>query len=946
MHGSARRHLVPVALLLAAAPGCTRKFFRERADADVAGVITQKNQFPDWVVKNWYVYPHPDARFAHPYNPDRPPYPVDDAAARLLSPNPQHPTKKTGVGRYDGEGYLRLLEQWDADNRARAAAARAAPPGAAPAWSAVAGPAVTESRGPDLAPAVALEPAPPAALPDPAPAAPAQDPPPEKLPNAPRPLPPDPAVNPEALPYGGALGDESLRALTSNQGGFRLALDQAVELGLLNSREFQDRREDLYLVALPVTLERYNFAAQAFFTEQVTRDFLGSERGGGRLWRFDTTAGFSKNFATGASLLVRLANQVVIDLGSGRPDVAFSNLSLSFLQPLLRGGGFAVNLESLTQAERNMLYGMRSYARFRKLFYVSIAAGGEVTNNPYGLQGLSQNLGRGIGGNLTAPTVGFLPLLQLDAIVDNQRRNVAELDLLLRRARAFQEGGLIAPLQVNQVEVQLLNSRANLLGQGATGGITGPGIRGYLDALDNFKLQVGLPLTVGLDPDDGPLRPVREQLSRFEDVSTDVRDLELAASRYSPADPPAETRARFRKLLAGSALVKGTAFARGIDSRLDALAGLANNALLAREADLLRERTALRAAREKRQDAGQPEPPDEARRLAAVESDIDLVGLERALRAFEARPWEGAGAADRGRVQAGAFRDAFNAFFQVALEARNERLADARTRWPRLPGAPVDGVDLLAVDLDEAYTAGIRAALTARLDLMNARGQVVDAYRQIAVQANSLQGALDVGYDYDVTTPAGGNQPFAFSSDRARNRLTFRGELPLVRRAERNNYRAALIAYQRQRRTLMAFEDNIANDVRNDIRELRALAELYAIQQRAVELAYSQLDNARETLFAPLAAGAVIDPGAAAALTDQVLRAQNNLLQAQNTLFNIWVNYGIARMTLYLDLELLQLDDRGVWCDEQGSRPDDPPRPDPAPGRLPAPARLEPVGRD
>ena len=60
------RLLAAALAVLAAGAGCTRKFFRERADADVAGVITQKNQFPEWVVKNWHVYPHPDARFAHP----------------------------------------------------------------------------------------------------------------------------------------------------------------------------------------------------------------------------------------------------------------------------------------------------------------------------------------------------------------------------------------------------------------------------------------------------------------------------------------------------------------------------------------------------------------------------------------------------------------------------------------------------------------------------------------------------------------------------------------------------------------------------------------------------------------------------------------------------------------------------------------------------------------
>ena len=334
-----------------------------------------------------------------------------------------------------------------------------------------------------------------------------------------------------------------------------------------------------------------------------------------------------------------------------------------------------------------------------------------------------------------------------------------------------------------------------------------------------------------------------------------------------------------------------------------------------------------------------------------MQADLDLVAVRTSRPSLRnATVGQGKGAALRSSIQAGAFRDAFNAFYQVSLEGRNERLATTRTQWPVLPSLPVNGTDVLAAPLDDAYTAGIQAALSDRLDLMNARGQVVDAYRQIAVQANSLQGVFNVQYDLNAASPAGGSRPFGFSGDRTRHQLTFNAELPLVRRAERNNYRAALIGYQRQRRTLMAFEDNIANDVRNDIRELRTLAELYRIQQRVVELGYSQVDNAQAVLLAPPVpvtgpgAGGN-DAGSAAALTQQVLQAQSGLVQAQNTLFQIWVSYLTARMNLYLDLELLQLDDRGVWNDEQITGTDNAPRPVPAerqPGeRLPAP---QPVG--
>jgi hypothetical protein len=142
----------------------------------------------------------------------------------------------------------------------------------------------------------------------------------------------------------------------------------------------------------------------------------------------------------------------------------------------------------------------------------------------------------------------------------------------------------------------------------------------------------------------------------------------------------------------------------------------------------------------------------------------------------------------------------------------------------------------------------------------------------------------------------------------------------------------------------MAFEDNIANDVRNDIRQLRALAEVYKIQQRVVEQSYMIVENAAEVLFAPPVPGTVLDPVTAAALTTQLLQALSGLLAAQNTLYTYWVGFLSNRIQLFLDLELMQLDERGIWRDEQFPGLEDSPTGpnDRQPGeRLPAPV---PVG--
>ena len=1030
MHGWAlSNRLLVLAVVLFLAPGCSRKHWRQRADKDVAGTITQKNVFPEWEVRNWHVYPDPRARFADPSNPDRPPYPPDDYAARVLSPNPQHPGKKAGAGRFEGDGYLQSLTQWDAENRALDPPAPQKQPVDQPVAvsqslrigdgrarhlpSRVSTDGDITARQEPRPPGVALQPFAPApgakALPhtlwQPWQVAAAMRS--EGLVGPPMrhgmlgvegkfpdfgdaktpsivesrdsgviviagevpdgnamipaviaiPTVQDPAKKdegPMAVVATGEAANEFLRALSTKETNYRIRQEQAIELGLFNSREFQDRREDLYLAALPVTLERFSFAAQGFFTETATLDFAGkalgrSPREGAA---FNTTPGFRKLFPTGALLLVKLANSVVVDLTGDKPTATISNLTLQLTQPFLRGGGYAVTLEPLTQAERNLLYAIRSYARFRKLFYVSIAAGGGITNNPYGLQGLSVNLGRGVGNNLTAPTVGYLPILLQAAIIANQKRNIDSLENLLKLYQAFREGGQQSDLQVSQVELQLINSRNQLLGSSAagigSGGGGGPssGVRGYLDTLDNFKLQLGLPLTVGLELEQTPLKPIREQLGRFEAVYAQVKEAEALARRYDPATPAAQLRIRGRQLLTESALVRGTPFAKEIISRWAAWEKLTAEQLTKRLADLAEERRKLLDQKADRLLKGQPEPAKEAQRLEQLESEIELGVYERALRAYEAQPWAKETGTLRSTVQAAAFRDAFNAFFQLILEARNDRLDAIRKQWPELPAVMVDGVNLLDVPLDDATTAGIQTALEHRLDLMNSRAQVVDAWRQIKVQAKTLQGIFNVQYNLTSGTPAGGSNPVAFSGARTDHNLVFSGELPLVRRAERNNYRAALIGYQRQRRTLQAFEDNIANDVRADIREIRTIAELYRVQQRLIELGYFQVDNAEALLLAPPAPGAQTDAGSAASLTLQVLNAQQSLLSAQNQLYNIWVNYLSSRMALYLDLEKMQIDERGVWSDESlpGSEAPDRLVPLPRGERLPAP-RVVPGGQ-
>ncbi|HMP15598.1 MAG TPA: hypothetical protein PKD72_01125, partial [Gemmatales bacterium] len=102
-------------LLLA---GCTREFFREKADTEVEALLAKKDADERWPLINYWVYPHPLSRFADADSPDKPAMPPDDPAAWFTAPKPQKPSR---VGFNEGTGYLEMLAQFDALNRAEEA---------------------------------------------------------------------------------------------------------------------------------------------------------------------------------------------------------------------------------------------------------------------------------------------------------------------------------------------------------------------------------------------------------------------------------------------------------------------------------------------------------------------------------------------------------------------------------------------------------------------------------------------------------------------------------------------------------------------------------------------------------------------------------------------------------------------------------------------------------
>ena len=241
---------------------------------------------------------------------------------------------------------------------------------------------------------------------------------------------------------------------------------------------------------------------------------------------------------------------------------------------------------------------------------------------------------------------------------------------------------------------------------------------------------------------------------------------------------------------------------------------------------------------------------------------------------------------------------------------------------PKLEGIVIDGRPLFVYNrnkLEPVYAdserqqefllAAERIALENRLDLMNNRAALYDSWRQLAVTANGLKGVFNVTISNQIQTPSASSNPFAFSDQAKTFGVSFNTELPLVRVNERNQYRNAIVNYNRLQRLLQSQEDDIKQGVRQQIYNLINVAENYQIAQVNLKLNIRQRDYATRQIFAPATS---IDSNASAnvaAQTNNLIQSINTILSSQRQLLLFWVNYQSQRLAFYRDLGVLPYDE-------------------------------------
>ena len=243
-------------------------------------------------------------------------------------------------------------------------------------------------------------------------------------------------------------------------------LEQALDLAVRHSREYQTQKEQLYLTALRLTGARHEFSPQ-FFGDSVAQSsgtYNGTQIGSVR-----SQIGVDQLLKTGGRLTVSLGNDL-IRYFTGRPefaarDSAINTLSVSLTQPLLRGFGINDPLaESLTQAERDVVYAIRDFSLYQQEFAV------ETVNAYFGL------------------------LTRKDIVRNNYRNytNRVETTLYLE-ARAIDRERRSNVDDARTAELSAKTSYINSLAS-------------YLSQLDAFKVRLGIPISEELFLDDQDLR--------------------------------------------------------------------------------------------------------------------------------------------------------------------------------------------------------------------------------------------------------------------------------------------------------------------------------------------------------------------------------------------------------------------------------------------------------
>ena len=712
-------------------------------------------------------------------------------------------------------------------------------------------------------------------------------------------------------------------------GSVVLDLETAFRLALMHSRDYQSQKEELYLSALDVSLERFSFETQFFLPGQGTFEHTGRLRTGDSQTNVLLGSGplgtrLQKAGITGSQLVVNLANSLVWQLSGPDSNSVNSALGFQLVQPLLQGAGRDVVLASLTQAERNLLANVRQFERYRRGFYLQITTGGSPGSGPLRGGGF---LNVEPGG--TAGVGGMIGLLLSQQNIRIQEANVASQRSTLGLFREFAAADRISLLQLQQFRTSLYNVQSNLLQAKAN----------YQTQLDSFKILLGLPPDIEIiidDPfldqfiliDEGILTKQRN-LTKLQEEAGEVKIEVIQSEAFINADDP------------DSDFGWSETLTQSMDQMLKALQAAEKLRIEIEEVDMPQSERDIEMfnsrfdARvedlQKLQETLVNSYQSKADEIPVVDADI----LDRSVVESTGSELQSVVEDLRKRI----------ALLQETISTLQADVSQLKTDGPKLKGmelkvALVEKVfdpipklltemssivieisllqararndSLMLENIEISAEQALEIARVYRRDWMNTRAALVDNWRNIEFFADDLESQLDLTFAGDMGNQ--GDNPFDFRLSNGRIFAGFQFDAPITRLGERNAYRQALINYQRSRRSYMLFVDQILQQLRLTIRNINVDKLNFEIRRQSVKVAVQQLELARFQLEEPPRPGQAATRLGSTTARDLV-DAFNNLQNAQFSLVSLFVDYEVLRRNLDFQMGTMQLDPQGFWLD-------------------------------
>ena len=641
----------------------------------------------------------------------------------------------------------------------------------------------------------------------------------------------------------------------NEEGELLIDRDRAIELALLHNRDYQTSYETLWLTALDLAENQYDFETRWFGQNGTDFGANGDGPFASRLLNRSHQLGFRRNLATGGQFLTNLANSFVWELGGTNSSGISTNLLFSLTQPFLRGAFRHVRLESLTQNERALLYAVRDFVRFRREFYLSI-------------------------------TERYLGLLTTVQSLENQRANLESLARNLSEHEELARAESVAPIQVDQVLQDYQRGRLGVLAAE----------RQLKDELDSFKFLLGLPPDVPMVIDREFLKPFELNSPELDLLQDEVAKLYFDLVQYLPSKieleeqvPEAPDELIETSFDTTEKLLRRTG---------ELIPGLSKE--LEQWREILQNQDADPENAEQRIELSQQKQIFERLELAIEELANDIQSDLTALKEKEAA------------VETATPDENWEALRELIGERLRDRITTVFVIQNQIR---LYLIELVPCEVDLEFA--IQTALNNRLDLMNSRATVTDAFRRVEVTADQLQSDLTVTASANLRSDPLRNNPVRLDSSAASYQVSAQFDGPFDRFSERNSYRAAQIAYQQSRRSYMATEDSIKNRIRAAVRQLEINRLNFQISRQQLITSTRQVELARINLRTNIQADS--------SATRDLLQALQGLLDAKNGLISNWISYETSRILLFVEMELLYLDDQGNWINERyNPKPDEP----------------------